>query len=231
MIYVISDIHGCWTQFQTLLQKVHFGPQDTLYVLGDVIDRGPGSIQVLQEMAKHQNILPIIGDHEYMALQSLYHLCPWIKEKVHYPFWHEDIQSGIHCWLNLDGGRITYDAFKQLPIEQQISLLNYLWSFQLYHQIEVNGQAYLLTHGWLNHFEAEANQHPYYLFEQRFQSPDFETLAYPHHLVVMGHVPTRYLSGKDEVIFSKNYIAIDCGAYLGGHLALLCLNNQKVYYA
>lgn len=40
MIYVVSDIHGCYDKYQELLKKLNLGPDDTLYVLGDVIDRG-----------------------------------------------------------------------------------------------------------------------------------------------------------------------------------------------
>lgn len=152
MIYVISDIHGCYAQYCALLEKVHFNNQDTLYVLGDTIDRGPDSMAVLQDMCQRQNVIPLIGDHEYMALQALYHLCPWVKKEVNYPFWRENIQSGITCWLDLDGGKSTYDAFLKLPRSQQISILNYLWSFQLAKRIRVNGETFLLSHGWLSSF-------------------------------------------------------------------------------
>ena len=40
MIYAVSDIHGCWDKYKKLLKKIHFGPDDTLYVLSDVIDCG-----------------------------------------------------------------------------------------------------------------------------------------------------------------------------------------------
>ena len=231
MIYVISDIHGCYAQYCALLEKVHFNNQDTLYVLGDTIDRGPNSMAVLQDMCQRQNVIPLIGDHEYMALQALYHLCPWVKKEVNYPFWRENIQSGITCWLDLDGGKSTYDAFLKLPRSQQISILNYLWSFQLAKRIRVNGETYLLSHGWLSSFAQDPSKHPYQLFEERFQSPDFETLHYPEGILVVGHQPTRFLSGLDEIIVTDQLIALDCGAYLGGKLGLYCLDTKKAYYA
>lgn len=40
MIYVMSDIHGCYEQFMIMLKKIHFTDTDILYILGDVIDRG-----------------------------------------------------------------------------------------------------------------------------------------------------------------------------------------------
>ena len=50
MIYTISDIHGCYDKYQELLRTIHFSPDDTLYVLGDVIDRGPDGFKTLLDM-------------------------------------------------------------------------------------------------------------------------------------------------------------------------------------
>ena len=50
MIYAISDIHGCFAQYQAMLREISFSSRDTLYVLGDVIDRGPDGIRILQDM-------------------------------------------------------------------------------------------------------------------------------------------------------------------------------------
>ena len=42
MIYAISDLHGCYEEYQKLLDILPLGDADTLYALGDVIDRGDG---------------------------------------------------------------------------------------------------------------------------------------------------------------------------------------------
>ena len=39
MIYVISDLHGRFDRYQQMLEVIEFTLDDTLYVLGDVIDR------------------------------------------------------------------------------------------------------------------------------------------------------------------------------------------------
>ena len=51
MNYVISDIHGCYKEFKTLLKNIGFSSADTLFVLGDMVDRGPDPIGVLRLMA------------------------------------------------------------------------------------------------------------------------------------------------------------------------------------
>ena len=74
--YVIGDIHGCVKSFRALVNEViHLQRTDTLYLLGDYIDRGPDSKGVLDFIMElitiGYDIKPIIGNHEYMLLQSL----------------------------------------------------------------------------------------------------------------------------------------------------------------
>ena len=45
MTYVMSDIHGCYDKYQSMLAAIHFAADDTLYVLGDVLDRGPDAFR------------------------------------------------------------------------------------------------------------------------------------------------------------------------------------------
>ena len=49
-IYVMSDVHGEDELFHAMLKQIRFSEKDTLYILGDVIDRGPNGIALLQEI-------------------------------------------------------------------------------------------------------------------------------------------------------------------------------------
>ena len=74
-IYAISDIHGCSETFTELLNKISFSTNDTLYLLGDYIDRGPSSIQTIDKIIELQssgyNIKCLRGNHEQMMLNSI----------------------------------------------------------------------------------------------------------------------------------------------------------------
>ena len=48
MIYAMSDIHGQYELFRNLMEQIPLGKDDTLYVLGDVVDRGPDSMEYLE---------------------------------------------------------------------------------------------------------------------------------------------------------------------------------------
>ena len=53
MTYVMSDLHGCYDKYRQMLEQIGFGDDDTLYILGDVIDRGEGGIDILLDMMEH----------------------------------------------------------------------------------------------------------------------------------------------------------------------------------
>ena len=48
--YVISDIHGQYDKFIAMLDAINLRDTDTLYVLGDILDRGPHPIKVLLKL-------------------------------------------------------------------------------------------------------------------------------------------------------------------------------------
>ena len=47
MQYAVSDIHGCSDKYVVLLRRLGLKDSDTLYVLGDMIDRGPDGLKIL----------------------------------------------------------------------------------------------------------------------------------------------------------------------------------------
>lgn len=69
-IYVMSDIHGCYDEFQALLKKINFNHKtDQLYLVGDLINRGPKSLAVMKYLMKHQSsIFPVLGNHDLSYL-------------------------------------------------------------------------------------------------------------------------------------------------------------------
>jgi len=69
----IGDIHGCDVAFARLLRALSIAKDDTVVVLGDAIDRGPGSKQVvdrLLQLARECRLIFIMGNHEEMLLDS-----------------------------------------------------------------------------------------------------------------------------------------------------------------
>lgn len=73
-ILAIGDIHGCDVAFQSLLKVLAVAPDDTVVVLGDVVDRGPGSRQVVERLLRLREecrLVLIMGNHEEMMIDGL----------------------------------------------------------------------------------------------------------------------------------------------------------------
>ena len=64
MIYVMSDIHGHKKEFDSLLEQIQFSDEDTLYVLGDVADKGSEPIAILKQIMTPPNMKMLLGNHE-----------------------------------------------------------------------------------------------------------------------------------------------------------------------
>ncbi|WP_160623517.1 bis(5'-nucleosyl)-tetraphosphatase (symmetrical) ApaH [Mixta intestinalis] len=68
--YLIGDIHGCYDEMQSLLQQVAFDAEkDTLWLTGDLVARGPGSLDVLRYVRSLGNAVRIVlGNHDLHLL-------------------------------------------------------------------------------------------------------------------------------------------------------------------
>lgn len=70
---VFGDIHGRFDDMMLLLHHVGYEPdQDVLYTVGDMVDRGPNSMDVVRFFTEHENRHTIMGNHEWMILQPEY---------------------------------------------------------------------------------------------------------------------------------------------------------------
>lgn len=72
--YAIGDIQGCFEQFQQLLALIHFNPaSDTLWLTGDLVNRGPHSLEVLRFVKNlGDKQITILGNHDLHLLAVAY---------------------------------------------------------------------------------------------------------------------------------------------------------------
>ena len=130
MHYILSDIHGNKEAFDTMLSLIDLQPEDHLYILGDVIDRGVHGIELLQQIREMQNCTLLMGNHEYMMVNA---------------FRHPDNLHLKYIWRN-NGYMHTYDRFVDLTQEEQEDLLRYLESLPVQLEITVNRRRFILVH-------------------------------------------------------------------------------------
>ena len=67
--------------FIELLDKIDLKDTDTLYILGDVLDRGPHPIKTLRKLMEMPNAICLVGNHEFMAMKCLEFLMKEITDK------------------------------------------------------------------------------------------------------------------------------------------------------
>lgn len=74
--YAIGDIQGCYRQLMELLSLIDFNPsKDVIYSVGDLINRGPQSLEVLKWVYKNQDsFINVLGNHDIYLLARYNHL-------------------------------------------------------------------------------------------------------------------------------------------------------------
>ena len=225
MIYAISDLHGCYDKYIKMLEKINFGAADTLYVLGDVIDRGDGGIDILLDMMQRPNVRPIIGNHESLAMGP-------IKNIVLSPASAAVIRNtkAYQLWM-LSDGEPTEKAFRALDNKTQWAVIDYIESFSVYDEIAVGGRKFHLSHT-LPDYDPDKPIHDVSYLEFIYGQPDYEKEYAADTLFITGHTPTALIDPgyKGRICRKHNHIAIDCGAAFDGPLGCICLDTLDEIY-
>ncbi len=228
-VYVMSDIHGEYKKYRAMLDKIGFSEKDTLYILGDVIDRGEEPIAVLRDMSLRPNVIPLAGNHELMMLSVLRDLMVEIREDNYDSHLSPDHLRKLRLWQE-NGGGVTLKQFTSLPSDERAELLDYLNDFSLYETVTVGDTTFLLTHSGGVSGDKPLSRHTAH--ELTFTRCNYEQAVFddPSVWLISGHTPTPLISGKPEIYHGNRHINIDCGAVFGGRLACLRLDDRKEFY-
>jgi len=231
MIYVMSDIHGEFKKYTEMLEKIKLCDSDTLYVLGDCVDRGPDPERVLFNMYMRRNVRPVMGNHELMALKAME---PFMSEDNYEGFDLElkgSRREYFHFWIR-HGGYTTFRSFEALSKDRRETLWRYMKSFRPYELLAgPEGRTFILTHAGLGNYYEGKPLTEYTVSELACDRPVFGRKYYDDTVtVIAGHTPTLSINGKAEIFTSENLKIIDCGATFGGALACLCLDTMEEFY-
>ena len=220
MTYVIANLHGALDKYRAMLEKIRFSKKDILYILGDTADYGEDSVALLTELSMCENVYPVAGEHDFLALRMLSGFDKMLKSGS---MPDAEFAAEMTAWAS-DGGAATLEGFRALDEDMREGLLDYLSEFSLFEEIEAGGKTYVLVHAGICGFDAEKELDEYEP-EDFFTVPEKQEY-YTDRVVVVGHAPT--VSGKIEKV--GNLVRIDCGVKDGGTLACLCLETGEEFY-
>lgn len=220
--YVMSDLHGYYDKFIKMLSYIKFdSKQDVLYILGDVLDRGPDGIKILQYCMEKSNIFLIMGNHEEMLIDYIEGLTNVVDQNQYIETCYDTISS-----------------FSALSMKERTKIHKYLKSLPYDKELRVMGKDYYLVHGKPSNETDEALR-KFEMTHKRIPKDD-KNFKYQDKIVIFGHTPTIYYynwrKDKEEgykIYFAPNVIGIDCGAAWeseGGRLACLRLEDHRAYY-
>ncbi len=231
--YVIGDVHGEYEQLVELVEKMHITEEDSLYILGDVIDRGPEPVKALEYLMTIPNCTCLAGNHEMMMLSNIKMLLSEITEDYLDDLSVEELEPLLE-WLH-NGASNTISDFAALSVEEREEIIDFVKDFEVYVELEVNGQRYLLVHAGLDNFSKEKKLDEYYLENFVWTRLDYGQKYYDDVIMVTGHTPTQVIPKNPNpgyIYKANNHIALDCAACSeSGRLAGICLETGEEFYA
>ncbi|MCD8356607.1 MAG: metallophosphoesterase [Clostridia bacterium] len=206
---------------------------DELYILGDMVDRGPEPIKVLQDVMLRSNAYPILGNHDYMAWKVLSRFAVEITERnAETQLRSEDLVN--YMYWSQDGGSVTAKQFRQLETEERQDILDYIADCSVFEDVFVDDKRFVLVHADIHSFSEDRDLEDYDISDFLFHRADYDKRYFSREntFLITGHTPTMMIreDGKPLVYQENGHIALDCGCVYGGRLAAYCLDTQKIYY-
>jgi len=206
-LFAIGDIHGCHLALKALIEAIDPQPDDTIVTLGDYVDYGPDSRSVIDQLirlSRRCRLVPLLGNHEEMLLQSL------------------ESDSALRSWLDLGGDQTLlsypYDGTNIIDpahVEFIRGCLDYF---------ETDGS--IFAHANCDP-DLPMDRQPSLKLRWEFLDPARDRRYVSGKLVIVGHTPQT----GGEVLDLGHLICIDTDCSRGGWLTGLEAKTKKVIQA
>ena len=225
-IYAIGDIHGCLSELTSLHKKILTNDkfkvkEDLIIYLGDYIDRGLKSKQVIDQIIKLKNkqikTIHLMGNHEELMIDFLFNKKNNIKNWLNFGA-DQTFKS-----YNIEIVEFIKDGFEDHVIDRlRNALLEKMSSdhIDFFNNLELtfSTEKYLFVHAGIdpdkNLIEQTKND---YLWARSsdFFHKDFKA----EKIIIHGHTPER------NVVNNLHRVNIDTGCYFSGELSCVCLSD------
>ena len=215
-IIIYGDLHGCLDEFKQLRAKVNPTKNDKEIIIGDIVDRGLKSNELL-EYVRENKISSIMGNHEYKYIRYKKHQDVFIKTGKKNPIKLDEKQQYIY-------DNLSSDDFKYL---NSLSLFIKLDNLTLVHAGITNNinldtalKKDLEKILWIRYLDK--SQNPISLYDNHKDAKLWsESYNGNQGIIVYGH------NVFDEVRLDKYSVGIDTGCAYGGRLTALIINDTN----
>lgn len=209
-VYAIGDIHGCSYALNECLNKCKFNNKtDTLIILGDIVDGGRKTKDVIDRILKIKNKILILGNHDEWCLN-------WMKTGDELPgWWHQ-------------GGYATSESYGHDYENVPSSHVKLLESSVPYY---IDEQNRIYVHGGFNPNLPIETQHVDDITWDRELMCQYAVLheipKYKH--VFVGHTTTQLFDKRTDPLTMHNLTALDTGCGWDGKLTIMNVDTFEYW--
>ena len=210
----MSDIHGCYSEFIEMLDKINFSDNDELYILGDIFDRGPQPLKVLDYILERKNIVMLKGNHEKMFQDSI--------ESNDYILWY------------FNGGYVTHSQLQERGQKEIEKVYSYVKELPLIKVVD----KFIFVHAGFENYDDSLELDEFLTQDENICVWSRENIGnekkYRDYTVICGHTPVQNIEGRCNTVLKRyGTIYIDCGCCFGemvnGRLACLRLDLSLIH--
>ena len=220
MTYFVSDLHGEYELFCSLLEKINFSENDVMYVCGDILEKGDSSLKLLKLISSMKNIKCVMGNHDRNFIK-FYHA---IMEKSPTDF--DVVLSCLREFFFDEEGELSWD------------MVDYLEALPYYIETDdficVHAGVMLDENKSIVPLNTVSEEH--LIFDRRFKDEDVihnskKCVFYGHTVAQNGKI-TAYKRENATTNSIKDFykIHLDTGAWQNGILGCFCLENCECIY-
>jgi serine/threonine protein phosphatase 1 len=209
---IVGDVHGHYKGLMTLLDAVAPTSDDEVYFLGDLIDRGPQSAQVV-DFVMGSPYSCLLGNHEQMLINVV------MQQK-------RKSEPMLQAWL-FSGGQATIASYEKSTIKNE----HIEWFKSLPTYLDL-GDVWLV-HAGVNPSMPLSEQTSEQLCWVRDEFHSIEKPYFHNKLIIIGHTITFTMPGvvPGQLAQGQGWLNIDTGAYhpRSGWLTGIDITNKIVY--
>lgn len=135
--YVFSDVHGHAASLARALTRIDPSEDDVFYCLGDMIDRGPDPLGVIELVRSLPNCHVLMGNHEDLMLACMSDT-------------GDDLDSIDAANWGINGGIVTSEALASLTEQEADEVVDWIAALPRYAHVTVGERDYLLVHAGID---------------------------------------------------------------------------------